>query len=130
MGLVGLPHLRNFKDLRPQTFLTSRSKPNALASGRGQGKLARLDQQRAVGRSKPVEWSNERRREYIEFCTAVVQNSRGTSPFLEAEFNAAREMAARCVADCWRACIGIGHGTSNGPAFLARHGWGQMSEQL
>jgi hypothetical protein len=49
---------------------------------------------RAVATEPPVEWSKQRLLEYIEFCTAVVQNSRGTSPFLEAEFDAARERAA------------------------------------
>jgi hypothetical protein len=34
-----------------------------------------------------------RRRDYVEFCRAVVSQSRGTSAVLEAEFEGAREMA-------------------------------------
>jgi len=43
--------------------------------------------------SPPVDWSQQRRREYVEFCGAVVNELRGTSAHLEAEFDAAREMA-------------------------------------
>jgi hypothetical protein len=48
---------------------------------------------RSVAASPPVDWSNQRRRDYMEFCTAVVNECRGTSPILEAEFDAAKELA-------------------------------------
>jgi (p)ppGpp synthase/HD superfamily hydrolase len=62
-------------------------------------KLAdKISNVRSVATSPPVEWSTQRRREYVEFCTAVVNELRGTSPILEAEFDAAREMALLTVA--------------------------------
>jgi hypothetical protein len=44
---------------------------------------------RSVATSPRVEWSTQRRLEYVEFCAAVVNELRGTSPILEAEFVAA-----------------------------------------
>jgi hypothetical protein len=54
---------------------------------------------RSVAMSPPVEWSKQRGRVYVEFCTAVVNQLRGTSAILEAEFDAARERALLSVAD-------------------------------
>jgi guanosine-3',5'-bis(diphosphate) 3'-pyrophosphohydrolase len=53
----------------------------------------KISNARAVAISPPVDWPKQRRRDYIEFCTAVVDKLRGTSPVLEVEFDAAREMA-------------------------------------
>jgi (p)ppGpp synthase/HD superfamily hydrolase len=62
-------------------------------------KLAdKISNVRAVGTSPPVDWTKERKRDYIEFCTAVVNECRGTSAVLEAEFDAATEMALVSVA--------------------------------
>jgi (p)ppGpp synthase/HD superfamily hydrolase len=54
---------------------------------------------RAVATSPPVDWSRQRRRDYIEFCIAVVNEMRGTSAMLEAEFDAAKEMALLTIPD-------------------------------
>jgi GTP diphosphokinase / guanosine-3',5'-bis(diphosphate) 3'-diphosphatase len=54
---------------------------------------------RSVAASPPVDWSNRRKREYIQFCVKVVNELCGTSPILEAEFYAAREIALQNVAD-------------------------------
>jgi guanosine-3',5'-bis(diphosphate) 3'-pyrophosphohydrolase len=63
-------------------------------------KLAdKISNVRSVAASPPVDWSKERKREYIEFCTAVVNECRGTSAILEAEFHAAKELALDRVAD-------------------------------
>jgi hypothetical protein len=43
--------------------------------------------------------SNRRKREYIQFCAKVVNELRGTSPVLEREFDAAKEIALLSVAD-------------------------------
>jgi guanosine-3',5'-bis(diphosphate) 3'-pyrophosphohydrolase len=53
----------------------------------------------SVAASPPVDWSNQRRRDYIEFCTAVVNELRGSSALLEAVFDAAKEIALLIVAD-------------------------------
>jgi guanosine-3',5'-bis(diphosphate) 3'-pyrophosphohydrolase len=44
---------------------------------------------RSVAAGPPVDWSNRRKRDYIQFCALVVNELRGTSPILEAEFAAA-----------------------------------------
>jgi guanosine-3',5'-bis(diphosphate) 3'-pyrophosphohydrolase len=63
-------------------------------------KLAdKISNVRAVATSPPVDWSKQRRRDYIEFCSAVVDELRGISPSLEAEFDAAKEVALLRVAD-------------------------------
>jgi GTP diphosphokinase / guanosine-3',5'-bis(diphosphate) 3'-diphosphatase len=63
-------------------------------------KLAdKISNVRSVTTSPPVDWSTQRRREYIEFCAAVVNELRGTSSVLEAEFDAAKEIALRTVTD-------------------------------
>jgi (p)ppGpp synthase/HD superfamily hydrolase len=54
---------------------------------------------RSVAASPPVDWSNRRKREYIQFCAKVVNELRGTSAILEAEFDAAKEIALLSVAD-------------------------------
>jgi hypothetical protein len=51
------------------------------------------------GQCPPVEWSNRRKREYIQFCTKVVNELRGTSAILEAEFEAAKKIALLSAAD-------------------------------
>ena len=62
-------------------------------------KLAdKISNVRSVAASPPVD-SNRRRREYIQFCAAVVNQLRGTLALLEAEFDPARELAAIRVAD-------------------------------
>jgi hypothetical protein len=63
-------------------------------------KLAdKISNVRSVTASPPVDWSQQRRREYVEFCAAVVNELRGTSSVLEAEFEAAKEIALLSVAD-------------------------------
>jgi hypothetical protein len=69
-------------------------------------KLAdKISNVRFVATSPPVEWSNHRRRDYIEFCAAVVNQLRGASPILEAEFDAVREMASLSVAVDMKRCV-------------------------
>jgi (p)ppGpp synthase/HD superfamily hydrolase len=69
----------------------------------GSAKLIKLADKisnlRAVATSPPIDWSQQRRRDYIEFCAAVVDELRGTSPGLEAEFDAAKEAALLRVVD-------------------------------
>jgi guanosine-3',5'-bis(diphosphate) 3'-pyrophosphohydrolase len=63
-------------------------------------KLAdKISNVRSVATSPPVDWSIQRRREYVEFCAAVVNKLRGTSAVLESEFDAARESVLVSVAD-------------------------------
>jgi hypothetical protein len=51
----------------------------AQASGRRQGKSAdKISNVRAVATSPPVELSEQHRRDYIEFCTAVVNELRAS----------------------------------------------------
>jgi guanosine-3',5'-bis(diphosphate) 3'-pyrophosphohydrolase len=54
---------------------------------------------RSVAASPPVVWSTQRRRDYIEFCAAVVNQLRGTSTTLESEFDAAKAIALLSVVD-------------------------------
>jgi hypothetical protein len=49
--------------------------------------------------SPPVQWPQQRRRDSIEFCAAVVNELRGTSAILETEFDAAKEIALLSVAN-------------------------------
>jgi guanosine-3',5'-bis(diphosphate) 3'-pyrophosphohydrolase len=53
----------------------------------GSAKLIKLADKisnvRAVATSPPIDWSQQRRRDYIEFCAAVVDELRGTSAALE-----------------------------------------------
>jgi (p)ppGpp synthase/HD superfamily hydrolase len=63
-------------------------------------KLAdKISNVRSVAASPPVDWTQQRQREYIEFCTAVVNECRGTSVVLETQFEAAKEIALLSVAD-------------------------------
>jgi GTP diphosphokinase / guanosine-3',5'-bis(diphosphate) 3'-diphosphatase len=63
-------------------------------------KLAdKISNVRSVAASPPVDWSSRRKRDYIEFCAAVVNELRGTSTVLETEFDAAREIALLSVGD-------------------------------
>ena len=61
-------------------------------------KLAdKISNVRSVATSPPFKWSQQRRRDYIEFCAAVVNELRGTSALLEAKFDAARAIALLSV---------------------------------
>jgi guanosine-3',5'-bis(diphosphate) 3'-pyrophosphohydrolase len=63
-------------------------------------KLAdKISNVRSVATSPPVEWSNRRKREYIQFCANVVNELRGTSAVPEAQFEAAKEIALLSAAD-------------------------------
>jgi (p)ppGpp synthase/HD superfamily hydrolase len=48
---------------------------------------------RAVAQSPASDWSLERRREYIDWAKSVVAGLRGTSPWLEQQFDDAAERA-------------------------------------
>ena len=52
---------------------------------------------RAVTNSPAPDWSVERRREYVEWAKNVVAGVRGTSPWLEEQFDEAAEQAVRSV---------------------------------
>jgi guanosine-3',5'-bis(diphosphate) 3'-pyrophosphohydrolase len=52
---------------------------------------------RAVASSPAHDWSVERRREYIEWAKSVVGGVRGTSPWLEEQFDEAADQAVRSV---------------------------------
>jgi hypothetical protein len=81
---------------RPATGNSSPSTCTEIATKSYAAKLIRLADKisnvRAVAISPPVDWPKQRRRDYIDFCTAVVDKLRGTSPLLEVEFDGAREM--------------------------------------
>jgi (p)ppGpp synthase/HD superfamily hydrolase len=63
-------------------------------------KLAdKISNVRSVAASPPVDWPNRRKREYIQFCAKVVNELRGTSAVLEAEFDATEEIALLSVTD-------------------------------
>jgi hypothetical protein len=73
---------------------------NCTGVGSASGQISSPARSATSGRSTspPVELSEQRRRDYTEFCTEVVNELRGTSPILEAEFDAARELAVVSVA--------------------------------
>ena len=52
---------------------------------------------RAVANSPAPDWSGERRLEYVEWAKQVVAGLRGTSPWLERQFDEAAERAVRSV---------------------------------
>jgi (p)ppGpp synthase/HD superfamily hydrolase len=52
---------------------------------------------RAVANSPASDWSVERRREYVEWAKNVVAGVRGTSPWLEQQFDDAADQALRSV---------------------------------
>jgi (p)ppGpp synthase/HD superfamily hydrolase len=52
---------------------------------------------RAVAQSPASDWSLERRREYIDWAKSVVAGLRGTSPWLEQQFDDAAERAMRSL---------------------------------
>src|SRR5947209_4492407 len=52
---------------------------------------------RAIANSPPPDWSAERRLEYVEWGKSVVAGLRGTSPWLEAQFDEAVEQAVRSI---------------------------------
>jgi (p)ppGpp synthase/HD superfamily hydrolase len=52
---------------------------------------------RAVASSPAPDWSIERRREYIEWAKRVVAGIRGTSPWLEEQFDEAADQAVRAI---------------------------------
>ena len=49
---------------------------------------------RAIAGSPPPDWSAERRQEYVQWAGAVVAQIRGTSPWLEQQFDAAASEAS------------------------------------
>jgi (p)ppGpp synthase/HD superfamily hydrolase len=55
---------------------------------------------RAVANSPAPDWSVERRREYIEWARSVAAGVRGTSPWLEEQFDEAADQAVRSVGSC------------------------------
>jgi guanosine-3',5'-bis(diphosphate) 3'-pyrophosphohydrolase len=63
------------------------------ASASPRAKLVKLADKtcnlRDLGSTPPPEWSAERRREYFDWAEKVVAGLRGTSPDLEAAFDAA-----------------------------------------
>jgi (p)ppGpp synthase/HD superfamily hydrolase len=61
-------------------------------------KLAdKISNMRAVGDSRAPDWSVERRLEYVEWANNVVAGLRGTSPWLEDQFDQATERAMRLL---------------------------------
>jgi (p)ppGpp synthase/HD superfamily hydrolase len=52
---------------------------------------------RAVANSPAADWSVERRLEYVEWAKRVVAGIRGTSPWLEKQFDEAADQAVRSV---------------------------------
>jgi (p)ppGpp synthase/HD superfamily hydrolase len=52
---------------------------------------------RAIATSPPSDWSIERRRDYIRWAGEVVAKIRGTSPWLEGQFNEAADHAEQSV---------------------------------
>jgi (p)ppGpp synthase/HD superfamily hydrolase len=52
---------------------------------------------RAVANSPAPDWSIQRRQEYIDWSKSVVAGLRGTSPWLEQQFDEAAERAARSL---------------------------------
>jgi (p)ppGpp synthase/HD superfamily hydrolase len=52
---------------------------------------------RAVANSPAPDWSIERRHEYIEWAKSVVAGVRGSSPWLEQQFDDAADQAVRSV---------------------------------
>jgi (p)ppGpp synthase/HD superfamily hydrolase len=52
---------------------------------------------RAVANSPAADWSVERRLEYVEWAKSVVAGIRGTSPWLEKQFDVAAEQAMQSV---------------------------------
>ena len=52
-----------------------------------------------ISTSPPPDWSAQRRLEYIEWARQVVAGLRGTSPWLEAQFDEAAEQAMRSLDD-------------------------------
>jgi (p)ppGpp synthase/HD superfamily hydrolase len=52
---------------------------------------------RAVANSPALDWSVERRLEYVEWAKSVVDGVRGTSPWLEQQFDDAADQAVRSV---------------------------------
>jgi (p)ppGpp synthase/HD superfamily hydrolase len=47
--------------------------------------------------SPPKDWSSQRKREYIEWAGRVVEGCRGVSPYLEREFERARQRASAAL---------------------------------
>jgi (p)ppGpp synthase/HD superfamily hydrolase len=52
---------------------------------------------RAVANSPAPDWSVERRREYVEWAKSVVTGVRGTSPWLERQFDQAADQAVQSL---------------------------------
>ena len=54
---------------------------------------------RSLVKSPPVDWSAQRRRDYLDWAIAVSQGLRGVSPWLEARFDEAAEQLRRSLRD-------------------------------
>src|SRR6478672_3102073 len=54
---------------------------------------------RSLAKSPPPDWSVQRRRDYLEWATAVSQGLRGVSPWVEARFGEAAEQLGRSLLD-------------------------------
>ena len=54
---------------------------------------------RSLAKSPPVDWSVQRRRDYLDWAIAVSQGLRGVSPWLEARFDEAAEQLRRSLRD-------------------------------
>jgi len=52
---------------------------------------------RSLAKSPPADWGMQRRREYLDWATAVSQGLRGVSPWLEARFEEATEQLGRSL---------------------------------
>ena len=53
---------------------------------------------RSLVKSPPDDWSDQRRREYLDWALEVAQGLRGTNVWLEAQFDdAASQLAASCA---------------------------------
>jgi hypothetical protein len=52
---------------------------------------------RTIAKSPPADWSVKRRLEYIEWAKSVVIGLRGTSPWLEQQFDEAVAVAVRSL---------------------------------
>jgi guanosine-3',5'-bis(diphosphate) 3'-pyrophosphohydrolase len=63
-------------------------------------KLAdKISNLRSLVKSPPVDWSSQRRRDYLDWAIAVSQGLRGVSPWLEARFDEAAEQLGRSLRD-------------------------------
>jgi (p)ppGpp synthase/HD superfamily hydrolase len=84
----------------PKDERKRRQVENAGKKGR-EAKLVKLADKtsnlRAIASSPAIDWSVERRLEYVEWAKAVVAGLRGTSPWLEGQFDEAAAIAERSL---------------------------------